>query len=634
MYLSKIQIAASLQKLQDVHPFFGMSFLAFKLHRLPVGESEHVNFSAVIEGFLREYYRPDTNYGGYYNPFKTSDPSMRWTASRYPSTSVQRFTVDTFGSAFIHKKGTSDWGWRQGYVTELKKHLGDTKIPAVDLAVWVFRKNNWQKPKLADVLKFLIRKFVITDQESKELFDTTVRESASVDAFSPRAVIESELLELLGPSPSARPESGAALRRLELVDVGPTKHFLYQPAERLNLVTGDNSLGKTFLFECIWWALTGRWCDLAALPRQNAPKQTPAIKWSISLKGNRTSERASSYDWEKRLWKLGKKDGPIAGLVIYARFDGSFAIWDPARVALSENLPDGRGLLSGDLNLSARELWDGRSEKDTSGIEHWLCNGLIRDWVTWQTSDRSGDRFDLLATCLSALSPSPDEKLMPGDPTRFTLDSRDMPTLRMPYGDVPLRIASAGIQRAVALAYILVWTWHEHLANCAMNRSDPQRRLIFLIDEVEAHLHPRWQRTIVPSLLEVIGKVAEDIAPQLHVATHSPMVMASSEPCFSDETDALHHLSLKGDDVILQPVDFVKRGRADLWLMSDVFGLAQARSLPAETAIEEAKELQSTKSPAAEKVKSVHDQLCRLLAPDDEFWPRWLYFAEQHGVET
>ena len=33
------------------------------------------------------------------------------------------------------------------------------------------------------------------------------------------------------------------------------------------------------------------------------------------------------------------------------------------------------------------------------------------------------------------------------------------------------------------------------------------------------------------------------------------------------------------------------------------------------------------------KSKKIHETLIRTLADDDEFWPRWLYFAEQHGVE-
>jgi hypothetical protein len=109
--------------------------------------------------------------------------------------------------------------------------------------------------------------------------------------------------------------------------------------------------------------------------------------------------------------------------------------------------------------------------------------------------------------------------------------------------------------------------------------------------------------------------------------------MASLEAEFDSRTDALHHLILSHGSVILEELPFVKRGRADSWLVSDAFGLGQARSLPAERAIEEAKALQMMSDPPAEKVRHVNASLVSLLAQDDEFWPRWRYFAETHGLE-
>jgi len=79
---------------------------------------------------------------------------------------------------------------------------------------------------------------------------------------------------------------------------------------------------------------------------------------------------------------------------------------------------------------------------------------------------------------------------------------------------VPVLLASAGVQRIVAVAYVLVWAWFEHLANSDTIRKSPQRRLVFLIDEVEAHLHPRWQRVIVPALTDVINLLSAEITPK------------------------------------------------------------------------------------------------------------------------
>src|SRR5690606_9866020 len=92
----------------------------------------------------------------------------------------------------------------------------------------------------------------------------------------------------------------------------------------------------------------------------------------------------------------------------------------------------------------------------------WLCNGLIRDWASWQKE--RGKPYQNLCAVLEVLSSSGTEVLTPGELTRISLDDvRDIPTLRMPYDkDVPVVHASSGMRRIIALAYFLVWAWEEH----------------------------------------------------------------------------------------------------------------------------------------------------------------------------
>ena len=47
---------------------------------------------------------------------------------------------------------------------------------------------------------------------------------------------------------------------------------------------------------------------------------------------------------------------------------------------------------------------------------------------------------------------------------------------------------------------------------------------IALIDEIDLHLHPRWQRIIVPTLLEAFPKL------QFVATTHSPFIIQSLSP--------------------------------------------------------------------------------------------------------
>jgi DNA repair ATPase RecN len=56
------------------------------------------------------------------------------------------------------------------------------------------------------------------------------------------------------------------LESLHLKNVGPAPELRWELAKRLNLITGDNGLGKSFLLDVAWWALTRTWSGTIALP--------------------------------------------------------------------------------------------------------------------------------------------------------------------------------------------------------------------------------------------------------------------------------------------------------------------------------------------------------------------------------
>ena len=630
MYLSIEQLEVSIQALRTVNPFFGISFLAFKKLPLPIAQSARVNFTELVEEYLQRYYRPSELYQGYYHPFRTSDESKHWFAPRYGSTSLQRITKDTFGDALLHPS-KSEWGWKPNYVATLRKHLGTAKLSAFDLAVWIFRAEDWPQTIQPDqIISRLFGEFNIDQDEINNLFNIQTPVLAN-PWLSKIPVTEDRLLSSIGYPPGILPEATSVLQLLELVGIGPAERFRYEPAERLNLIAGDNSLGKTFILECLWWCLTGNWLSYPVLPNRRVSAQRPAIYFETNVTSKRGSKFKANFDWEETDWKIAGKQSKqwMPGLVLYARHDGSFALWDPARVHNLQANPSKNK--QEHIFFTRDQIWYGLPV----GLDHkqWICSGLLRDWVSWQTGgDRYQSQYRALVASIKALSPANDEPLLPGEVRLMPPSAQEIPTLKMTYGEVPVIHASAAVQRVLALAYLLVWCWHAHVANSHMIRRKPQPRVVLIIDEVEAHLHPRWQRAIVPSLMQVMRELSPDVLPQVHIATHSPMVMASAEPIFQHQMDRLHHLRSENNQVLLEILPFVKRGTSDSWLLSNAFGLGQARSLPAEKAIEEAKALQLQPQPQKQEIQSVHDKLQQLLAPDDDFWPRWRYFATKHSV--
>ncbi len=421
--------------------------------------------------------------------------------------------------------------------------------------------------------------------------------------------------------PSVEPPTFERIEALSLVSVGPAPSLDIPLARRLTLLTGQNSAGKTFILDVLWWALTGTWVDLFAWPRRDhADEPQPQIALVLS------HERriACQYSASDELWSRPAELGSIQALVIYCRVDGSFAIWDPLRSRETE-VPRNRHPESSPFSFTPKTLWDGLETDDGRVI----CNGIIRDVVDWRS--RRPELAMLLDRVLGALS-APDDPMRLGEPIRLSIrDARDFPSLRMPYGDIPLVHASAAVKRIFGLGYLLVWAWHEHREAARLARGEPIDQMVLLFDEPEAHLHPVWQRRVIPALFDTVKALSESMSIQIVTSTHSPLVTASLEPIFDLAIDKLLHLEVTEGAAAVREIPWAKQGDASDWLMSEAFGLAEARSTEAEHAIATAMDFaKGLPIPDLSTRDDVTALLRRFLPSDDPFLIRWETVPELH----
>ena len=307
------------------------------------------------------------------------------------------------------------------------------------------------------------------------------------------------------------------------------------------------------------------------------------------------------------------------------------------------------------FHFTPREVWDGLPPRDDQAV----CNGLLRDWVYWQVQrkiedfqggTRSGagrkheplSPFSLLERVVVQLLATPREPVTIGEPVRLSVfDVRDIPTLVMPYGKVPLVLASAGQKRIVSLAYLLTWAWDEHRKASRLRNQAPVDRIVLLVDELEMHLHPQWQRAILPALLGLGDALEAQVELQILATTHAPLILASIEPHFDRYRDSLFLLELERARsvaglgpvpeerrVTLQKLPWASQGDAVGWLTSPVFGLAQARSREAEAAIEAAEAFmrgdRKQLPPGLRTKAAIQKALEKSLPGLDPFWPRWI----------
>lgn len=158
---------------------------------------------------------------------------------------------------------------------------------------------------------------------------------------------------------------------------------------------------------------------------------------------------------------------------------------------------------------------------------------------------------------------------------------------------LPLTDLSDGYQTVVGLVLDLIRHFHraalpldiEHDAETG--RYVVRNEGIVLIDEIESHLHPSWQRTIGRWLVERFPNV------QFIVATHSPFICQEAA-----EHGAIIRLARPGEDAQSRVLDAdalapLLDGTADDIYLSALFGVDSTRSARGERLLDRLAELEA-----------------------------------------
>jgi len=617
MYLSVQSIVHAIERLKQINPFYGITYLACKKKKIPIGNKIKFSMDNLTKEFMNDNHKLCLESQYYFQPYKSNDRKKEWVNSRYPSTGLQSINTQTFSDAFIHPIGSQYWGWKNNYIDILAEKLEGNLLPALELGIWFFRSEEWpDNTTTQNIVDKFFAYFDLNNEEREKLFSFSEK-TLFFDIYSQKSPINwVQLNVFISAPPDAEPPHGAKLSFIKTENMGPMSQLSMEPSERLNLITGDNGLGKTFLLDCSWFALTGKWLETPVYPIGLIETTNAIISYEITGSSGKPLKKTLIFDKKKSVW-IHDDRLLISGLFIYARVDGSYAIWDTLKQ--NQNIQTQKKIL-----FSKSEIWDGA----TGCIE-----GVVRDWVNWQRIGR--EEFKILKSVLEKMSPPDLGVLTPGQIIRTINDVRDIPTINHHYGNIPIIYASAGVKRIITLAYLIVWAWTEHKKYADLQNQPIENRMVIIIDEIEEHLHPKWQRVILPALLSIQSALSKQLEIQFIVSTHSPLILASSETYFDNQKDSLYNIILeeKTAQVSMSEIEFIKYGQINSWLTSPIFNLGHARSKEAEEAINRAKELQEQNNPKKDEVCAVHNVLLKTLAQQDSFWPRWIYFAEKNGLK-
>lgn len=175
---------------------------------------------------------------------------------------------------------------------------------------------------------------------------------------------------------------------------------------------------------------------------------------------------------------------------------------------------------------------------------------------------------------------------------------------------VPFSLLSDGYRSMVALVADLAW--RAAVLNPQLeDRAARETEGIVLIDEIELHLHPRWQRQVLGALRRAFPKL------QFVVTTHSPQVIASAKREWVRLLD--------GTSTAKTP-EFVE-GRDPNGILEDIFGVS---GRPEETLDRIRTIFEAVDRGDVSGARAILEELEAVLGPDDPDMvrARWMLDVE------
>jgi predicted ATP-binding protein involved in virulence len=381
-----------------------------------------------------------------------------------------------------------------------------------------------------------------TDSEESALLGTFRQLRSLLPAFT--QVTENTIPEL-------------PISSIELRNIGPFVNKTLEFHRDVSILLGNNGCGKTVLLRAIALALCsyeGDRVEQAALSllRRGTPSG------HIELRSASAIYRTDLVRDGARVRVRPRHISPLQiGRTLFLGF--------PAIRGAQQGDTAG---IQGDFESSTPNIYDllplvtGTGDNRIHQLKEWLLSqrsqlrGIVGSGeVQQQLKPIIAEIFEVLGT------------LMPDLSLRFSnLDENASEVIvQTADGLVPVDLLSHGTTSLLLCIGVLIRRLHEIYR---MDSEPAKRHIVLLIDEIDTHLHPAWQLTLIPRLIKHFPKM------QLIATTHSPLVVMGLDE------ESVYRVVRVGDttEPDIRQYEMKLKGReADDLLASPLFGLEDTR---------------------------------------------------------
>lgn len=341
------------------------------------------------------------------------------------------------------------------------------------------------------------------------------------------------------------------LKRVVFQNVGPFESLEVKFEPRWNVLLGDNGVGKSSVLRALGVALGGAasepWADRiikVGCESANITLETTHYTHRISI-----FRRSSGPGAELRCVPLS----PMAPLLILGFPPLRAVNWGGVSSILeSKSGPDADDILP---------LVAGGADLRLDSLKQWIVNIDYRIKDAKAEGRDAGPFQKLIEDFFEVVC-----RVTEGLPIRF---GRVDPATRQVTvvtsdAEVPIELVSQGTASLISWVGVLLQRLYD-----IHGPSEPRlRNALVLIDEIDAHMHPKWQQSIIHHLQDIFPNI------QVVATAHSPLVVAGRS---ADEVTIFSRDPTTGKISADRASISFKGMRSDQILTSQAFGLDAAR---------------------------------------------------------
>lgn len=440
---------------------------------------------------------------------------------------------------------------------------------------------------------------------------------------------------------------------------------------RWTLLLGENGVGKTTLLQCLAW--------MRPVPGQNPARIGPALlneendvletlprlgaAGPVSLHATLTTRAGVQRPIVGSRSKLAAKADLVTSVTLEFDHEGLQDVrprssspkstvgrqFDPPLIVAY-----GASRQLGRSNLAAGELVDPIASRLAGHTELYDVEEILTylDYAALKQGDDSRERHarDRFLETLARMLPGEQhaDVIEIKAPNVLGRGEPGGPHVRMFDAWISLSKLSLGYQSTLAWTSDLAWRLSLQYPTSMNPLAEPA---VVLIDEIDLHLHPRWQLVIIDKLSALFPGT------QFVATAHSPLLVQVAEeanlvllrPHTSDgtlarevELDATHG-SGAGIEIVNDP-EVVRGWRVDQILTSELFGIRESRGPTAEARFQRRADLLDKKALSASEhreLQRIQTELAALptaaSAEDEEamdFLRRAAAVLKRHNIAT